>query len=222
MKIFIKNLKLSYLTLFFLMIMIPLFFIQCKNSKKAKQENAGNKDTTELTTDNKVKKEKPKLIYDDKGNIIERHAYSYRKKDGSIRSKDSYYYKRDERGNVTEEIKESYSPGGELKFKNVNYYSYDDKDRKIEQKFFSYDGEGNLKRKARNTFKYNENGYLIEDLGYFDDGSIKSKIILDPAETGALRSEEYIHYNKDGSKKDHKKYYYSQYGLQKTVDLMEK
>ena len=101
------------------MTMIPLFFVQCKNSKKAKQENVGNKDTTELTTNDKVKREKPKLIHDDKGNIIERHAYSYRKKDGSIRSKDSYYYKRDERGNVTEEIKESYSPDKELKFNDI-------------------------------------------------------------------------------------------------------
>ena len=48
-----------------------------------------------------------------------------------------------------------------------------------------------------------------------------SRIILDPDEKGALQSEEYIYYDENGNITDHKKYFYSKYGLEKTVDLME-
>jgi hypothetical protein len=51
---------------------------------------------------------------------------------------------------------------------------------------------------------------------------VQSKIIFEPDSTGKMLSEEYIHYNQDGTIKDHKKYYYNDYGLEKTVDLMKK
>jgi hypothetical protein len=155
--------------------------------------------------------------------LIERHAYSYRKKDGSIRAKESYYYKHDENGNVIKEVKESYTPDGKtLVYKNVNIYSYDSRNNRTEQVFSSYDKDGNMKRKARHTFKYDKYNHMIEDLGYFDDGTVQSKIIFEPDSTGKMLSEEYIHYNQDGTIKDHKKYYYNDYGLEKTVDLMKK
>ncbi|MEZ5081999.1 MAG: hypothetical protein R2750_00875 [Bacteroidales bacterium] len=77
-------------------------------------------------------------------------------------------------------------------------------------------------RKAHNEFIYNEKGHKIKELNFYENGSLRGEIILDPDVNGALRSEEFINYNPDGSKKDHKKYYYNQYGLEKTVDLMEK
>lgn len=122
---------------------------------------------------------------------------------------------------MTKEVKESYRPDGTLNFKNINYYKWNDQNLKTELIFESYNEDDELQRTARHTFKYNERGHKIEDLGYFEDGTVKSKIILDPDETGALRSEEYIHYNHDGSKKDHNKYYYTKYGLDKSVNLME-
>jgi len=208
----------SLLSLFFL-----FYFTQCKEADKKKSAQEKTKTEQTATSDKKVEKEKPKLVYDDKGNLIERHAYSYRKKDGSIRAKESYYYDHDDRGNVIKEVKESYSPDGEvLIYKNVNLYSYDDNNNRIKQVFSSYDTDGNLKRKAEHSFKYNKYNRMIEDLGYFDDGSVQSKIIFEPDSTGKMLSEEYMHYNQDGTMKDHKKYYYSDYGLEKTVDLMKK
>ncbi len=198
-------------------------FIQCSSPDKKKA--GADKTTTEqkTNTDKKVEKEKPKLVYDDKGNLIERHAYSYRKKDGSIRAKESYYYEHDDNGNVIKEVKESYSPDGKvLMYKNVNIYAYDNRNNRIEQTFSSYNTEGKLTRKARHTFKYDKYNHMIEDLGYFDDGTVQSKIIFEPDSTGKMLSEEYIHYNQDGTMKDHKKYYYSDFGLEKTVDLMKK
>ncbi|GAB4315601.1 MAG: hypothetical protein Kow00127_06890 [Bacteroidales bacterium] len=191
-----------------------------KKSDSAQDKKAVKQDSTEgrIIPDKKVP---PRLVYDDKGQVIERHAYSYRKKDGSIRSFDSFYYTRDENGNVIKEVKESYDPEMNLQYKNVNYYTYDDRNLMTELRFESYNAEGDLQRTAHHTYKYNERGHKIEDIGYFEDGSIQSKIILDPDETGALRSEEFIHYNPDGSKKDHKKYYYTSYGLERTVDLMK-
>jgi len=200
-----------------IIILLALFMMQCKNTKK---ETATKKQSAAQSA--KPVREKPKLVYDDRGNIIERHAKSYRKYDESIRSVDSYYYKYDERDNLIEEIKESYTVDGELKYKNVNFYSYNDKNQRIELRFFSYDKNDSLQRQARTTFEYNDLGHPVKEQSYYTDGTIKGTIIREPNEKGELLSEEYIHYNPDGTKKDHKKYYYTKYGLEKTEDLMEK
>jgi hypothetical protein len=200
-----------------LIVLLAFSMIHCKNAKK---ETATQKQTAEQSA--KPVREKPRLVYDDRGNIIERHAKSYRKQDESIRSVDSYYYKYDEQNNLIDEVKESYTVDGELKYKNVNFYSYNDKNQRIELRFFSYDKNDSLQRQARTTFEYNDLGHPVKEQSYFADGTIKGIIIRDPNEKGELLSEEYIHYNPDGSKKDHKKYYYTEYGLGKTEDLMEK
>ncbi len=205
---------------FLIMIALIAGIASCDGNKKKEQKSESKENRKEAVTKH-ANRQEPELVYDDKGNLTERHAYSYRKTDGSVRSFDSYYYTYDDRGNVIKEVKESYKPDGTLNFKNVNYYTWNDKNLKTELVFESYNADDDLQRKARHTYKYNENGHKVEDIGYFDDGSIKSKIILDPDETGALRSEEYIHYNEDGSLKDHKKYYYTEFGLEKTVDLMK-
>ncbi len=217
----LKSGRYSWLS-YILFIAFLLTFVQCNEPDKKKSESTKTTTEQKTTADKKVEKEKPKLFYDDKGNLTERQAYSYRKKDGSIRAKESYYYEHDDRGNVTKEVKESYSPDGKiLSYKNVNIYSYDINNNRTEQVFSSYDTDGNLKRKARHTFKFNKYNRMIEDLGYFDDGSIQSKIIFEPDSSGKMLSEEYIHYLEDGTIKDHMKYYYSDYGLEKTVDLMK-
>ncbi|MCF8378217.1 MAG: hypothetical protein K9H49_01490 [Bacteroidales bacterium] len=189
--------------------------LQCKNGTK--EENTQNDN---LEQENEVR-EKPKLVYDDRGNIIERQAISYRKSDNSIRSKDSYYYDFDDSNNMIKEVKESYDLNGTLKYKNISYHSYDERNLKITTDFESYDTEGNLARNAHHEFKYNENGHKVEDLTFFPNGQLREKIILDPDETGALRSEEYLTYKEDGTLTDHKKYYYTPYGLDKTVDLLK-
>lgn len=200
-----------------LIILMAFVAINCTNANKdaSNKEQAGEKKT-------KTVREEPRLVYDDRGNITERHAKSYSKKDGTVKSVESYYYVYDEHNNVIDETKESYSPDMELKYKNVNKYTYDDKNQKIELNFYSYDANDSLQRYARTTMEYNELGWSVREQTYFEDGSIKGIIIRDPDEKGALRSEEYIHYNPNGTKTDHKKYYYTEYGLGKTVDLMEK
>jgi hypothetical protein len=203
----------------FLIICIAASFVQCKETRKKEGETQPRHAETEARKP--VQREEPKLVHDERGNVIERHANSYRQSDGSIRSVDSYYYQYDDRNNVVKEVKESYDPDGTLKFKNVNYYSYNDQNLQTEIRFESYNSENQLERKARHTFHYNQLGQKIEDIGYYHDGSVKSRIILDPDETGALRSEEYIDYNEKGQKTSHMKYYYSQYGLEKSVDLMD-
>ena len=204
-----------------LIAVVSMITWQCNGNSKDKKEQSKN--TSQQTQEEKLKdRKKPELVYDKNGNIIERHAISYRKSDNSVRSKDDYYYDFDANNNLIREVKESHDPDGNLQYKNVNEFKYNDKNQKIEQIFYSYNPDGELQRKERNTFKYNDLGYKIEDVGYFDDGTVKSRIILDPDENGVLRSEEYIDYNHDESKKDHKKYYYNDYGLEKTVDLMEK
>jgi len=200
-----------------LIVLLAFSMIHCKNAKK---ETTTEKQSTEQST--KSVREEPRLVYDDRGNIIERHAKSYRKRDESVRSVDSYYYKYDERNNLIDETKESYTVDGELKYKNVNFYTYNDKNQKIELRFFSYDKNDSLQRQARTTFEYNDLGHPVKEQNYFEDGTVKGIIIRDPDEKGALQSEEYIHYNPDGTKKDHKKYYYTEYGLGKTEDLMKK
>ncbi|MCB0822656.1 MAG: hypothetical protein KDC09_08165 [Bacteroidales bacterium] len=219
MKAKITLMKAGKILQFILVITIIAGLVSCDGNKsKAKK---ADKDKNTESTAKQANKQEPELVYDSKGNITERHAYSYRKADGSVRSFDSYYYTYDDRGNVVKEVKESYKPDGTLSYKNINYYTWNDDNLQVELVFESYNAEDELQRKARHTYKYNERGHKIEDLGYFDDGSISSKIVLDPDEKGALRSEEFIHYNEDGSKKDHKKYYYTEYGLDRTVDLME-
>jgi len=200
-----------------LIVLLAFFMIYCKNAKK---ETTTKRQSTEQST--KPVREEPRLVYDDRGNIIERHAKSYRKTDESVRSVDSYYYKYDERNNLINETKKSYTVDGELKYKNVNFYTYNDKNQQIELHFFSYDKNDSLQRQARTTFEYNDLGHPVKEQNYFEDGTIKGIIIRDPNEKGELLSEEYIHYNPDGTKKDHKKYYYTEYGLGKTEDLMEK
>lgn len=187
----------------------------------------GCKDKSSKENKNKVekvqppKKVEPTIIKDSLGNVTERRANSYRKKDGSLRSSDKYYYTYDKNNNVIHEIKESYTPSGELIYKNVNHYVFNEKNQNVELRFESYDINNELQRKARHTYAYNENGHKIEDIGFFNNGDIMSKIILDPDEKGALRSEQYIYYNEDGSKKSDKIFYYSATGLEKTVDLMK-
>jgi len=203
-----------------MMLGMLLIAWQCNSPTKDKKEDTSSSDQKQELT--KADRKKPELVYDKNGNVTERHSISYRKTDNSIRSKDDYYYEYDDNNNVIKEVKKSHDPEGNLQYKNVNEYTYNDKNEKIEQVFYSYNADEELQRKARNTFKYDENGHKIEDVGYFDDGAIKSKIILDPDENGRLRSEEYINYNHDGIKTDHKKYYYNEYGLEKTVDLMDK
>lgn len=196
-----------------------LVFSQCGGSDDKKDNSKTDK--TESATPGPVKKQKPELVYDDRGNIIERHGYSYRKSDGSIRSRDSYYYTYDDRNNVVEEIKESYNTDGSLKYKNVNFYQYDDRNLKIDLVFESYNEAGEMQRTAHHSYKYNENGDKIEDIGYDETGKVISRIILAPDENGLLQSEEYIYYDENGEITDHKKYYYTEYGLEKTVDLLE-
>jgi len=214
-----KRIPLKSIMFFLLVFVFSFSLIQCKNSK---EKNKDNKTNNEQTASTKPEKEKPKLVHDDNGNIVERHANSYRKKDGSLRSKDSYFYKYDERNNLIDETKISHNPEGEVQYKNVNFYAYNDLNQKIEQNFFSYDKNDTLQRQSRITYVYNDLGHLVEETSYFLDGSVKSIIIRDPNELGELNSEEYIHYNQDGTKKDHKKYYYTKYGLERTEDLMDK
>lgn len=165
--------------------------------------------------------EEPRIVYDEKGNITERHAKSYTNSDGSVRSVDSYFYKYDRKNKLIEEIKESFTLEGELIYKNKSVYTYDSKDQKIEMQFFAYDKNKSLQRQARTTFEYNDAGYQVIEKSYFSNGTVKGEIIREPDEKGDLISEEFIHYNLDGSKKDHKKYYYTAYGLDRTEDLME-
>ena len=199
-------------------LILILSFMQCKNEKTAKEEKiekAEQKDTRKRV------KEEPRLVYDDKGNVTERYNNTYKKSDGTLRSVDSYFYTYDDNNNVVKEIKESRDPEGKFKFKNINYYTYDDRNLMIDLVFHSVDENEDIIRKAHHSYNYNENGHKIEDIGYADDGSVISRIILDPDEAGALRSEEYIYYDEEGAITDHKKYYYTQYGLEKTVDLLK-
>ncbi len=201
-----------------LVVLLTFSMMQCKNADKDAKDK---KETTEQTE--KSAREKPKLVYDDKGNIIERHSKAYRRSDESVRSVDNYYYKYDDKNNLVEETKESYTPEGELIYKNVNFYKYDEKNQKIEILFSSFDENDMLQRQAKTKLDYDEFGNTIKEQTYYEDGiSPKDVVIRDMDETGDLFSEEYITYNPDGSKKDHKKYYYSDYGLDKTEDLMKK
>jgi hypothetical protein len=199
-------------------ILITGTIIQCKEGTKRDNESSGIKAGVEETSPQQ--REKPKLVHDERGNVIERHSYSYRQSDGSIRSADSYYYQYDDRDNVIKEVKESFDPDGSMNYKNVNYYTYNQDNLQTEIRFESYNSDNLLERKARHAFRYNKSGQKIEDIGYYESGAIKSKIMLEYDQAGILRSEEYIDYNEDGRKTSHKKYYYSQSGLEKTVDMM--
>lgn len=189
--------------------------LQCNNPE---QETTTKEPTKQIV---KPDREEPRLVYDDAGNIIERHAKSYRKADGSIRSVDSYYYKYNEQNNLIEETKASFTIHGVLKYKNVSFYKYNGINQRTEMLFSSYDKNDSLRRQAKTSFEYNKSGFLVKELSYFSDGTIKGVIVREPNEKGDLISEEFIHYNQDGSKKDHKKYYYTEYGLDRTEDLME-
>lgn len=202
-----------------LLSLVLLFSFTACGPQEKKAES--NDDQSEQESTKAPKKAKPTLVHDDRGNIIERHGNSYKKSDGSIRSKDSYYYTYDDSNNVIKEIKESYNLDGSRKFKNVNYYQYDDRNLKIDLVFESYDENDVMLRTAHHSYKFNERGDKTEDIGYAEDGSVISRIILDPDETGLLLSEEYLYYDENGKITSHKKYYYTEYGLEKTVDLME-
>ena len=207
--------KVLYYWIFVVLLSTGLVF--CDSSTK---ENKTQQAKTAAVKQGNQRQE-PTIVKDDRGNIIERQSYSYRK-DNSIRSRESYYYEYDENNNLIKDIKESYDLDDRLAYKNINYHTFNKKNELIKTIFESYDGNNILQRKAHSEFVYNEKGHKIEDLSYYEDGTLKGKIILDPDESGALRSEEFINYNPDGTKKDHKKYYYNQFGLEKTVDLMEK
>jgi hypothetical protein len=210
--------KLAKYTTLLLSMVLLITLNQCKNEKTAKEEKI---EKSAQETAKKPVREEPRLVYDDRGNIIERYNNSYKKSDGSLRSVDSYYYTYDENNNVIKEVKESRDPDGNFKFRNINYYTYDDRNLMIDLVFHSVDENDEILRKAHHSYNYNENGHKIEDIGYAEDGSVISRIILDPDEKGALRSEEYIYYDAQGAISDHKKYYYTQYGLEKTVDLLK-
>jgi hypothetical protein len=211
-----KKMKHTIATISILALLITL--IQCKNDKSSETKS---KQTTEKKATTPPEREEPRLVHDERGNIIERHANSYRKSDGSIRSRDSFYYTYDENNNVVLEVKESYEPDGTFRYKNVNHYTYNDKSLLIDLVFENFDADDNLVRTAHHSYKYNENGHKIQDIGYDTEGNMISQIILDPDEKGALRSEEFIKYDDNGEINDHKKYYYSQYGLEKSVDLLK-
>jgi hypothetical protein len=203
-----------------LIIIFTALLAQCRDSRTRGRESVSpGPGIEERDNDQRTQ---PKLVHDERGNVVERHVNAYRPSDGSLRSVDSYYYQYDDQDNVIKEVKESHEPGGTLKYRNVNYYTYNEENLLKEIRFESYNAGNKLERKARNTFQYNKAGQKIEDIGYYDDGTIKSRIILDYDEKGVLRSEEYIDFNEKGSKVSHKKYYYSQSGLEKTVDMMDK
>ncbi len=204
--------KLLHICLF---VLLAIGMIHCNYTQK----ETPTKKTAQQTAP--PGREEPRLVYDDNGNITERHAKSYRKSDGSVRSVDSYFYKYDRKNKLIEEIKESFTAKGELIYKNKSVFTYDKKDQKTEMQFFAYDKNDSLQRQARTTFEYNYAGYQVVEKSYFSDGNLKGEIIREPDEKGDLISEEFIHYNPDGSKKDHKKYYYTAYGLDRTEDLME-
>jgi len=214
MNITLKNILIKFCILFF----AALISEGCNRpeSDKKEQEKKG-----EIDRESMGKKEPPRLVYDSLGNIIERHSISYRQKDNSIRSRDSYYYKYDTRKNVIEETKISHDESGNQVFKNVNFYYFNDLNQKAEQKFFSYDASDSLTQQARNTYSYDKSGNLLQEKTWFADGSVKSIINSFRDNTGYLTAEEYINFNPDGSKRDHKKFHYSKYGLEKTEDLMK-
>lgn len=212
------DIVIKYVNISIIVLMV-FGMIYCKNAKK---ESQTKKQTTEVK-EGKQNREEPKLVYDDNGNVIERHAKSYRRTDESVRSVDSYYYKYDDKNNLIEETKESYTPEGELNYKNVNFYKYNDKNQKIELLFASYDMNDVRQRQAKTTIEYNEYGHPFKEQTFHEDGTtLRDVLIRETDEAGEILSEEYIHYNQDGSKKDHKKYYYTDYGLDRTEDLMEK
>lgn len=189
--------------------------MQCDNTQT---ETSSQKTTQQIAP---PEREKPRLIYDNNGNITERHAKSYRKSDGSIRSVDSYFYTYDHKNRLIEETKKSFTVDGEIIFKNKSIYNYNKKDLKTEILFLVFDINDSIQRRARTTFDYNNAGYLVVEKSYFNDSILKSKIIRKPNEKGDLVSEEFIHYKPDGSKKDHKKYYYTAHGLDRIEDLMD-
>lgn len=201
------------------MILLSLPMLSCLNSGN---EANDRKDDSITGTVAANQKESPKLIYDNQGNIIERHSVSYRQKDNSVRSRDSYYYKYDEHKNVIEETKKSHDPNGNLVFKNVNFYYFNEQNQKIEQKFFSYDANDILNQQARNTYSYDQGGNVLQEKSWYEDGSIKSIINSSRNPDGYLTAEEYINFEPDGSKKYHKKFHYSKFGLERTEDLMKK
>lgn len=198
-----------------LLILLAFVLIHCNNIQK---ETPLKKATKQIAP---PVREEPRLVYDKKGNITERYAKSYRKSDGSVRSVDSYYYKYDKRDNLIEETKESFTVAREFIYKNKSVYTYTKKDQKAEKLYYVYDINDSLQHQAKTTFEYNDVGYLVIERSYFIDGTVKGEIIREPNEKGDLISEEFIHYNPDGSKKDHKKYYYTAYGLDRTEDMME-
>ncbi len=214
MKFFALFINTNLFLLFFLILMIP----GCINSGKESGDQSS--DTVSKTISNK--KESPRLVYDNQGNITERHSVSYRQKDNSVRSRDSYYYKYDEHKNVIEETKKSHDPNGNLVFKNVNFYYFNDLNQKVEQKFFSYDANDVLNQQSRNTYSYDKDGNVLQEKSWYENGSLKSIINSSRNSEGYLTAEEYINFDIDGTKKYHKKFHYSKYGLEKTEDLMQK
>lgn len=160
-------------------------------------------------------------VRDDRGNIVERHGYTYKKTDSTIRSQESYYYTYNETNLVVEEVKESSDPEGNLLYRNINQYRYNDQNRITDVFFKSFGKNGALNRSTHHNFRYNSRGYKIEDTGFGPDGGITSRIIMEPDTNGNLLSEEFIQYDLQGSIKEHKKFYYSGQGLKKTIDLMK-
>lgn len=202
-----------FATILFLLVL----FFSCNNSEKKTEKNSTAK---QIEAPAKTEREKPVLVHDDRGNIIERHSKSYTK-ENSIRTIDDYFYKFDENNNRIEEIKESHNSSGELQYTTRNYFKYNQNNKLVEQNLNNYDANSNLLNTALNKYKYDNQGRKIKDTGYYPGGELKSIIILSYGESGFLEWEEYIDYNENGNKINHKKYLYTNNTLQKTIDLMK-
>ncbi|MCD4664916.1 MAG: hypothetical protein K8R68_06555 [Bacteroidales bacterium] len=203
---------------FIIILFLLVSFFSCNNSEKKTENNSTPKQ--QIVAPVKTEREKPVLTYDDRGNIIKRHSKSYTK-DNSIRSADDYFYKFDENNNRIEEIKESYNSSGELQYTTKNYFKYNQNNKLIEQNLNNFDANSNLLNTALNKFQYDNAGRKIKDTGYYPGGELKSIIVLSYGESGFLEWEEYIDYDENGKKTNHKKYLYTNNTLQKTIDLMK-
>jgi hypothetical protein len=209
-----KSFKINFISCISVILIASCYFTGCNSQLEEEKVPVAE-------TGKSASREKPKLVHDAKGNIIERHAHNYRS-DNTVRSIEDYYYKYDDRNNLIEETKESSNPQGELVYKNINIYIYNDLNQKVEQKFFSYDKNNQLQQQARNTYRYSNKGQLLEEKAYHANGELKSIVSTERTGDGTLKSEEYLNFNDKGQKISHKKYHYTKYGLDRTEDLMIK
>ena len=133
-----------------------------------------------------------RVIFDDKGNQIERIVYNF-----------THKYKYDDIGNRIENT--SYNIDGEIHWKKK--YKYDDKGNEIEEK--NYNKNGGLTSKTK--YKYDDKGNEIEEKSYdkknklidktnyeykFDDKeNWIMKIIFNPKNATIIKEREIEYYN---------------------------